>query len=291
MSLADMNEGNLLTFHFSKQGASHEKIGKVCQDASFACGGEKYAMAIVCDGHGGSNYFRSDKGSKIATEVVADVMKEFMKNFLKPKASEDLRNRLLINRDMYMRQLEMSIISNWRKRIMDDFKKNPFTSEELALMDEKFRKKYEASPHEFFVKAYGTTMIVAVIYPRYFWLGLHIGDGKCVAAYEDGSFNQPIPWDDTCFLNVTTSLCDENAIEHFRYCLHTDHFPKSIFLGTDGIDDSFANDKDLYGFYQEIIQTFQEKKLKQALNEIEGFLPILSEKGSGDDVSVAGIIN
>ena len=53
----------------------------------------------------------------------------------------------------------------------------------------------------------------------------------------------------------------------------------------------FANDEDLYGFYQEIIQTFQDKKDEKAKKEVDEFLPLMSQKGSGDDISVSGIIN
>ncbi|MBQ8530485.1 MAG: protein phosphatase 2C domain-containing protein [Parabacteroides sp.] len=280
----------LYAFHSSHLGASHKKVNQVCQDASGSSYKEKYAIAIVCDGHGGNNYFRSNQGSQIATEVTIKVIKEFMGNFLKPNASKSLREKMFINKDQFMRQLAQSIIVGWQKQIAEDYRNRPFTSEELLLMDEKFRKKYETNPEESYIKAYGTTLIASVVYPGYFWFGLQIGDGKCVAAYEDGTFNQPIPWDDACFLNVTTSLCDGNAIDKFRYCLHENHFPRAIFMGTDGVDDSFANDKDLYDFYQEVLQTFQEKDEKLAKQEIENFLPILSEKGSGDDISVAGII-
>ena len=61
-------------------------------------------------------------------------------------------------------------------------------------------------------------------------------------------------------------------------------------MGSDGIDDCFANDDDLYGFYQEVVQTFRNKKFKEASKEVDAFLPMMSEKGSGDDVSMSGIL-
>ena len=56
------------------------------------------------------------------------------------------------------------------------------------------------------------------------------------------------------------------------------------------MDDCFANDEDLYSFYNEVIQTFQEKSFQDAYKELDSFLPVMSEKGSGDDISVSGII-
>lgn len=111
-----------------------------------------------------------------------------------------------------------------------------------------------------------------------------------MAQYPDGHFEQPIAWDEKCFLNVTTSLCDERPLENFRHCFHTDNFPTALFVGTDGVDDCFANDEDLYGFYKEVIRTFQEKSFQEAHKDLDSFLPVMSKNGSQDDISVSGIL-
>ena len=283
----------LLAFYSCHQGASHKKTGKVCQDYAFARFKEmdSYAVAIVSDGHGSNNYFRSDKGSRMAVEAATEAINEFMRNFLKASS----RNKLLdaYMPDDFMRQLETAIVYKWRMKIKNDYDKAPFTEEEVKLMTPDARKKYEDKPEEYFVKAYGATLIAVVVYPKHFWFGLHIGDGKCVAQYADGYFGQPIAWDEKCFLNVTTSLCDEKPLDNFRHCFHTDNFPTAIFVGSDGVDDCFANDEDLYGFYQEVIRTCQEKRFKEkkCRKDLDDFLPVMSEKGSGDDISISGIIN
>lgn len=279
----------LLAFHSCHQGESHIKIGKVCQDYAYSRMGDRYAVAIVSDGHGSNSYFRSDRGSRLAVEATRESIEYFMRNFLKQKSSE--RSLSLYSKDDLMRQLETAIICNWRAKIDEDHKLNPFTEEEFRLLTPEECKQLKENPEERFVKAYGATLIAVVVYLDHFWFGLHIGDGKCVAQYADGRFGQPIPWDDKCFLNVTTSLCDRNPLGNFRHCFHTDNFPMAIFIGSDGVDDCFANDEDLYGFYQEVIQTFQEKSFKEAKQEIDHFLPVMSKKGSGDDISVSGIIN
>ena len=278
---------SLLAFYSCHQGASHKRTGKVCQDYAFARYNAKtdfYAVAIVSDGHGSNNYFRSNIGSELAVNETRDAIKHFMKIMKKADLTKLCPAKL-------MHQLEQNIIYNWRNAIRFDYQQNPFSEEEVGFMSEKGKKYYEADPENNFVKAYGATLIAVVIYPKHFWFGLQIGDGKCVAQYADGQLGQPIPWDDKCFLNVTTSLCDEKPLDNFRYCFHTDNFPTAIFVGSDGVDDSFANDEDLYGFYQEVIHTFQEKKYDEAQNEIDAFLPQMSEKGSGDDISISGIIN
>lgn len=280
------NKDKIVAFHSCHQGASHKKTGKVCQDYAFARFRAKdfYAVAIVSDGHGSDDYFRSDRGSKLAVRTTQEAINRFMHSMKDADLS-------LFRPEELMRQLEMNILYNWRKKIYKDYQRHPFTEAEMAQMSDKGRAHYEANPDIHFVKAYGATLIVVVVYPEHFWFGLHIGDGKCVARDANGDFYQPIPWDDKCFLNVTTSLCDEKPLGNFRHCFHTDHFPSAIFVGSDGVDDCFANDEDLYGFYQEVFQTFQEKDLKDARAEIDDFLPKMSEKGSGDDISVSGIVN
>ena len=39
-----------------------------------------------------------------------------------------------------------------------------------------------------------------------------------------------------------------------------------------------------------MVRTFREKTYDEACEEMDKFLPMLSEKGSGDDVSVSGVI-
>ena len=266
------------------------KAGKVCQDAAYArCReGDRYAVAIVSDGHGGNNYFRSDRGSRFAVKAARDAIGEFMKNFLKVQSAKKLLETYAP--DALMRQLETTILYKWRMMIKQDYEQEPFTEDELKVMTVEGRKKYDAESDKYFTKAYGATLIAVVVYPEHFWFGLHIGDGKCVAQYADGHWDQPIPWDEKCFLNLTTSLCDERPLDNFRHCFYRDDFPAALFVGSDGIDDCFANDDDLYGFYQEVVQTFRNKKFKEASKEVDAFLPMMSEKGSGDDVSMSGIL-
>ena len=69
------------SYSFSCQGESHKADDKPCQDASFsAVYDDRLAIAIVCDGHGGERYFRSDVGSRMATEVIHDAVKIFVEN-------------------------------------------------------------------------------------------------------------------------------------------------------------------------------------------------------------------
>lgn len=79
------------------------------------------------------------------------------------------------------------------------------------------------------IVSYGCTLI-AYVQTKHFWLALQIGDGRCVVLNKANEWSQPIPWDDRCMLNMTTSLCDEDAVNEFR--LHTEMlnlYPKLCF--------------------------------------------------------------
>jgi hypothetical protein len=100
--------------------------------------------------------------------------------------------------------------------------------------------------------------------------------------FSGGEFSAPIPDDGQCVFNFTTSLCADDAIQSFR-SYASDVLPEAIFLITDGVVNSFKDEKGVY----ELLRKFLESRDAEELKE---FLPILSKKGSGDDVSIAGII-
>ncbi len=278
----------LYTFSVTSIGASHIKDEKVCQDFALSGEGSDYAVAIVCDGHGGNKYFRSDQGSRIAAEQAHAAIRDFMKSrFAKLQQGGKVVDMLLNNPETYLNQLSANIIYRWREAIAADFKLEPFTEDEKAILSPKELSAFLLE--EGWVSAYGTTLI-AVVRSKEFWFGLHIGDGKCVAIDSTGEYSQPIPWDEKCFLNQTTSLCDENALSRFRYFFSKENLPIAILIASDGVDDTFGTDEALHGFYKTILQLFTEKGMSNGVAELTTYLPQLSAKGSQDDISIAGIL-
>ncbi len=270
---------NAKSFNLSAQGASHIKKDKECQDASESYFDEKMAIAIVCDGHGGDDYMRSAVGSTLAAAVAKKNIINFMNAITKEQFWKKPENN--------MKNLEASIINGWNEAIYMHFAQNPFTEAELSGVSEKARKKYTQDVR--IESAYGTTMI-AVAMTKEFWLGIHIGDGKCVAVNPEGKFVQPIPWDPKCFLNATTSICDSDALERFRH-FYSEKLPAAVFVGSDGIDDCFSNNEQLYNLYKTILYSFGTSEFENAKNDLRDYLPRLSAKGSGDDVSIAAMFD
>lgn len=289
-------------YNFSCQGESHKADDKPCQDASFsAVYDDGLAMAIVCDGHGGERYFRSNVGSRMATEVIRDSVKTFIQTVDKSlfvgkpyTAVEAITSDDVIKKqtpiDVKFRQLFSSIIYQWNQKIAEHAASTPISEWEQEHVPQKYLDELQTS--ETFEKLYGCTLMVYVQTPDY-WFAFHLGDGKCISFHQEGDLWQmPIPWDERCFLNKTTSLCDSNAINEFRYCYEGDgHFPMAVFLGSDGMDDSFGEDANLVNFYIQVVKMLVAEGKDATIDSIESDLPKLSKIGSKDDMSVAFIYN
>jgi serine/threonine protein phosphatase PrpC len=280
-------------------GGSHSKHGKECQDASFNNKEDKgFSIAVVADGHGDDNCFRSAKGSQLAVACAANGIQEFVKIYESKFSAGFPRKKVLPAQEEFdkaIRDLVKHIIALWQVKVEEDYTANPFTAEELGKADEKHRKKFEtdAGSHN---KAYGSTLIAAAITKDY-WFGIHIGDGRFTALYADGSFNQPVPWDDRCFLNVTTSICDDDAYKqarcYFSYC-EVKAPPVAVFLCSDGIDDNYPvdeNEKHLYKLYRTIAITFAEDGFESTNKQLIDLANSFATKGKGDDTSIAGFVD
>jgi hypothetical protein len=87
-------------------------------------------------------------------------------------------------------------------------------------------------------------------------------------------------------------MCQDDAVLSYRYhYFPKDEIPAAIFLGTDGIENSYWSKEQLYGFYRGLALTFSECGLDEGVRQLSAFLPEMTRRGSGDDVSVSGIID
>lgn len=178
-------------------------------------------------------------------------------------------------------------------RITEHALANGLTAWEEEHVEKRYLDEFiaaRANDSATFEKTYGCTLMVYVQTPD-FWLAFHLGDGKMVRlCVEDGNavFDQPIPWDEKCFLNKTTSICDSHALEEVRYCYQGDgRFPEAVFLGSDGMDDSYGDGENLTNFYIQLYKLIAKSGREQAEKELAESLPIISQRGSKDDMSVA----
>ncbi len=266
------------------QGESHRRDGKPCQDWAAASGTGGFCVAAVADGHGGEKYFRSGTGARIAChESIQCALKcilteEFTQAMRDPHCSDALRERML-------GQLEESIILAWGEAVRRHLVHKPFSDDELLAVREERRGQMADFEHA--VTAYGATLLLAVLCDG-FWFGLHIGDGALVALPEDGEPYRPIEPDERCVGNYVTSLCDKNAIRYFHHAWGA-WPPAALLLVTDGVEESFASYDALYGFCRRIADDARQD-FDGTISDLENYLPTLSQKGSRDDMAVAGIL-
>jgi serine/threonine protein phosphatase PrpC len=288
------------SFSVTETGISHTKHGKGCEDFSlyYPSTGDKsaspVALAVVADGHGDDNCFRSAKGARFAAATAQDAIIEFV-NRLKPGPFQKLMSKQapLENVEKYIHDLVKHIIMEWHGKVKQDYTYNPVTDEEMANVGEKYQKRYAAGKD--LHHAYGTTLIAAAITKDY-WFGIHIGDGRFTALYPDGTFAQPVPWDDRCYLNVTTSICDDDAFTSARTCYASasDTLPAAVFLCSDGVDDNYPveeNEKHLYRLYRTIALAFADDEFDSTCRQLKDLANSFATKGKGDDTSIAGIID
>lgn len=267
-------------------GYNHIKNNKICEDYSGHYDSEKFKICIVADGHGSDDYPRTDRGARFAVESTLQCIEQFVQVAIPIEVISDKKKNYPM-----LTQLAKSILNQWHQQIRNDYDQNPFNEMELSKVREKYRVIYLSDNEDIrkIEKAYGTTLIVYVITEEYSF-GMQIGDGKCVIVDKNGEFIEPIPTDENCQLNVTTSLCDGDAIDEFRYYV-TDSIPAAVFCGTDGIEDSYASPDELYALYRSILNIYIEYGIDIGNSELQSYLPILSQRGSGDDVSIASIID
>lgn len=274
-------------FRQSVQGAGHIKKGMPCEDYGIKFENEDCKIFALGDGHGDANCPRSSYGSQSVCEIAIEELQSFAK-VIQEQCWED---RLM---DTYeavglVRQLIASIFGKWSCRVNDEFINNPLTEKEEAEAKDYIAryKKGERVEH-----IYGTTLIAGLLTKKYLLL-LQQGDGRCVVFDNEGNASQPIPWDDRCFSNVTTSVCDADAVQSCRY--HIIDLRQNPIIacvaGSDGIEDSFGSLEKMHTYYREKLQIACENGVEELEKHLAESLPSFSAEGSQDDVTICGIID
>ncbi len=258
-------------YAISEIGASHIRKGTPCQDYSLVKKTGKWTLAAVSDGHGSKDYVRSDRGSRFACESVLQVIKE------NPPTKRGFH-------EDYAEEVVKKVRDIWLTRIVADLKELPLTEEELATVKPTTREEYERQ--EYLERAYGCTLEFVLITDMGM-LVAQLGDSDCYAKNAKGEYYKPLPDDEDCQFNMTSSMCGFDALEKFRYEI-VKEIPQAIFLMSDGIVNSFENESYLTAFLDVVYEAYSEED-ENAGEELRTFLGRLSKEGSGDDVSLASI--
>ena len=204
---------------------------------------------------------------------------------------------------MTVRRLTDTILAGWHDRVSEDYNNNPPTIDEMGESAVEYQNGKNPT------HIYGTTLIAALRIPQCLIL-LQQGDGRCDVFYEDGSVDQPIPWDSRCEDTTTTSLCDEDAADSFRSSVINLNEKAVIacYLGCDGVEDAYRDTYEglggshtlmggVHSFYKYLTCQLVQRGQEDFQSWLPEFLPkfskdgIFSRSGSGDDVSVSGIVD
>lgn len=273
-------------------GHSHIKKGTPKEDFGAIQKYDDCLIFVLGDGHGDPTCFRSQIGS----EMICNIAIETLKSFCDTVKENDREKELFVKRTSQnmIRQLVSVIFGTWKKKTVEHLKENPYTEDEISFMD----SKREIGSNTILAydqgigleHIYGTTFIAGALTDKYLLL-LHQGDGKCSVMYADGEYDEPVPWDDRCFSNVCTSVCDVDSIESCRYAIiKLDENPViACIISSDGVEDSFAEDMDLVHSYYDEILLYGSENGKEALERhLEETLPEMTKNGSNDDITICG---
>jgi len=269
---------NYIGFAVSTLGHSH-KATNVCQDASGFYSNNKASIIAVSDGHGSKIHCRSDIGSKIAVNVGINAIKSFVDEH---PAFTGLQGKDI---DALLKQLKENIIYKWNESILSHLKENPLNNEELNSISKDDKDEYlDNKTITNYASIYGATFIASVVTNKY-WFILQLGDGDAVILDARG-FYMPMPIDEHLHFNATTSLCEKDAIDNFRHTFGITS-PVSIMLSSDGLKNSFINVDYFYAVLKDILKDAKIEDIKDLEQGLIEDLPVLSQKGSGDDISLA----
>lgn len=272
----------------STQGYRHILNEIPCEDAGMVRDFDKGKIFAVADGHGDPNCPRSSLGSRIACEIVTSELEQFCKDISENAWSDKLidpgeeQNRIC-------RQLAASVIGKWIIAVEEHLEENPLSEEERESCDE-LGEMYDRG--EFLEHIYGTTLAAGLLTDRYLLL-MNQGDCRLPVFHADGKADEPVPWDERCVGNVTTSICDGDAAASFRFAVIDMKEDPVIacFAGSDGVEDSFASIERMYSYYRGLLIEAGENGTGVMEEDLQKTIPDLSRIGSRDDITIAGFVD
>jgi serine/threonine protein phosphatase PrpC len=276
---------NWIALSASVRGATHERDGRVNQDA-IRLHQPRNASDPLCvamaDGHGSPLSFRSDRGSALATECAL----RHLRRFVRKAGSKMPLSRL---RREFERKWTQEVIDDWHRVVRADLKKNPFSFLEFAPFpgSAPIVIPGEELPFSAYL-AYGATLVVMAVTRRHLFYA-QLGDGDILLVHRDGRVTRPWPRKHAFFSNETVSLCSHHAVRQFHARvepLRSGDTPALILLATDGYANCFNDDDGFFRVGSDFLEYLDEGGPAFVQEKLEEWLRESSRDGSGDDISV-----
>lgn len=265
----------------SVRGAVHTRAHRPNQDALAwlepSAGHDALALAVA-DGHGSTRYMRSHRGAKLAVKLAADMLRDFGQQHPGPR-------RLAAVADLAIEQIPRTLVRAWQTAVRQDLDSAPFSPREE---DTWAKLATDPSANNDPLRAYGATLLAALITPHYFFL-LQLGDGDILVVDAAGKVGRPpLPRDPRLIANQTTSLCSPAAWRDMRTYFQplTTRPPTMIMLATDGYANSFADETGFAATAADLLAAIRTNGHRRTANQLPRWLHATSIQGSGDDISV-----
>ncbi len=281
---------NTVPFHQTVIGYRHIQKNIPCEDHSdsYRDPQGRFDIAIVADGHGDPACFRSERGSRLAVNITMEALITFAEHHAEDL--EGFRTVMASARESAaaVKGLTDAIVAGWYRRIMHELEEQPPSEEELAHAPAA-APIYREGKHTEHI--YGTTLIACLHLDTHLIL-FQQGDGRAVVVMADGSVREPVPWDERCHENITTSLCDEDAAASVRSCIidRAEEPVAAVLLCSDGIEDSYRRKDGAHLFCRRACMLLHDHRYAGYEDSLAERLSTLSREGSTDDMSIAGVI-
>jgi hypothetical protein len=268
-----------LLFTQSVRGAAHVHLGLPNQDshgaATFEISGGRGVAAAVADGHGNRRHFRSEFGSRFAVDAATSCV---LRTFAGDGVDWASREGALKAKD----RLIPAVISSWRSAVAEHVSSFPFTPEEESL------RLFGDDPEI----AYGSTLLFGV-WTSGWLLCIQIGDGDIIAVQTDSTALVPVPSDPNIYGHRTTSLCQPDAFDSFRYGIVDSprEPPLAVLLATDGYANAQVAENWQTKVGSDIANLLNANGSEWVGRELKSWVErCASENGSGDDTTVSLVI-
>lgn len=265
--------------HRSRSGASHQRRGVPCQDASLSASlrsadGLAVGLMAVADGHGGSRYWLSEVGSRLACELAIE---HAARHLAQQRLHTRDSGRLETLHHWLAEELPEQLVAAWQQAIQADWQGRTLPPE------------HQDAP--FSSQTYGSTLALVVLTPQW-WAHTGLGDWDLVLLSDDQA-DRIISQEAGEGLHgeATESLCLPRASRCFaaRTAIHRLSQPCGLVLSTDGLRKSCATDADHLALCRFLLEETQPHEATAAAetSQLDTSLDRISREGSGDDVSVA----
>ena len=277
--------------HCSRRGASHWRRQQPCQDASasghgLSLDGLPVWVMAVADGHGGSRYRLSDRGSRLACErALALVQAAVSQRRLGAGDDEAIRAQWAA---WLSRELPAAITTAWMAAIAADWNAS---KPEAAAAAGPAVQACEATTPTFQPLLYGSTLGLVLMTPRW-WGQTGLGDWDLVRIDGDGQASLlSEEQQEIAAGEATCSLCQREAASLFAgrsglWPIAAAAAPFALLLSTDGLRKSCASDPDFLLLASWLAGMPDAAEAPRGA-QLAASLDRISREGSGDDVSVA----